>query len=363
MITAPETPRRRSGSPSIELVEDLESVREDWDRLAEVGRNIFWTWEWTELWWRHYGDERPLRIAVSPDDDEIAALVPLFVWSARPLRMLRLLGHGHGDRLGPICAEDDAATATRAMRLALAAEPHDVFVGDWVAGDCDWTGALGGRVVRTTGYPILDLRDDSWPEFLARQSRRYRKGLHLARNRLERHGVAAFRYAAPATLEADLDAAFRLHEARFGDHIGCLFCGEHKTFQREFAAIALERGWLRLLLLEVDGEPVGCDYGFFFEEAYFAYQGGRDPAWDRESVGFLLEVETIRRTLGEGGTEYRFLGGEEEYKYRYPGQDPRLETVVVPGSGRGRVASAALSAAWRLPGGQRVLRRVGAART
>ena len=67
--------------------------------------------------------------------------------------------------------------------------------------------------------------------------------------------------------------------------------------------------------------------------------------------------------LTAGVPLYRFLGGEEEYKYRYPGQDPRLETVVVPGSRRGRVASAALSAAWRLPGGQRVLRRVGAART
>jgi CelD/BcsL family acetyltransferase involved in cellulose biosynthesis len=204
MITAPETPRRRSGSPSVELADDLEPLREDWTRLAEAGRNIFWTWEWSELWWRHYGDERRLRIAVSTDDDEIAALVPLFVWSTRPVRMLRLLGHGHGDRLGPLCAEDDAAPAPRALNRALAAEPHDVFVGDWVAGDPDWTGALGGRVVRTTGYPILDLRDDSWPEFLARQSRRYRKGLHLARNRLERHGVAAFRYAAPETLERPL---------------------------------------------------------------------------------------------------------------------------------------------------------------
>ena len=247
MITAPETPRRRSGSASVGLVDDLEAVREDWGRLAEVGRNIFWTWEWSELWWRHYGDERPLRIAVSTDDDEIAALVPLFVWSTRPLRMLRLLGHGHGDRLGPICAEGDAAAATRAMRLALAAEPHDVFVGDWVAGDRDWTGSRRprrsyDRLPHPRPSGRLVARVPCTPESALPQ------GLHLARNRLERHGAAAFRYAAPATLEADLDAAFRLHEARFGDHVGCLFCGEHKTFQREFAAIALERGWLRLLL-------------------------------------------------------------------------------------------------------------------
>ena len=296
------------------------------------------------------------------DDDEIDALVPLFVWSRRPLRTLRLLGHGHGDRLGPISAEDDPRTATRALRLALATEPHDVFVGDWVAGDRGWAGELGGRVVRTTGYPVLDLRDDSWPEFLARQSPRFRKSVRFGQNRLERAGAVSYRYADRSTLEHDLDAAFRLHVARFAEHAGCLFCGEHEAFQREFAAIALERGWLRLLLLEIDGKPVGCEYGFFFQDAYFAYQGGRDPAWDRESVGFLLEVESIRRTLEEGGVEYRFLGGEEDYKYRYPARDPRLETVVVPATGRGRVLSAALNAAWGLPGAKSLLRRVASAR-
>ena len=364
MITAPEAPQRPSGSPNIEFVEELHPLREDWIRLAEAARNVFATWEWSELWWSHYGGERPLRIALSrDDDDEIDALVPLFVWSRRPLRTLRLLGHGHGDRLGPICAEDDPQTAVRSLQLALEAERHDVFVGDWVAGDRDWAGELGGRVVRTTGYPVLELLGDSWPEFLARQSTRFRKSVRFGRNRLERAGAVSYRYADPSTLEHDLDAAFHLHVARFAEHAGCLFCGEHEAFQREFAAIALERGWLRLLLLEVDGEPVGCEYAFFFQDAYFAYQGGRDPAWDRESVGFLLEVESIRRTLEEGGAEYRFLGGEEDYKYRYPATDPRLETIVVPGSRRGRFASAALDAAWRLPGGQRLLRRVGSART
>jgi CelD/BcsL family acetyltransferase involved in cellulose biosynthesis len=180
-----------------------------------------------------------------------------------------------------------------------------------------------------------------------------------SRNRLERAGEVRFRPTEPATLEQDLDTTFRLHRAGLGEHGGCSFCGDHEPFQREFAAVALERGWLRLLLLEVDGVPVCAEYGFRFQDAYFAYQGGRDPAWDRESVGFLLEVESIRRQLSEGAREYRFLGGEEGYKYRFPTEDPRLETVVAPATGRGRAASSALAALWRLPGGKAVLRRVG----
>jgi CelD/BcsL family acetyltransferase involved in cellulose biosynthesis len=355
-------PTRRAGSPTVELFDRLDVLREDWTRLAEVSGNVFGSWEWSELWWRHYGRGRKLRIAVSQRDGEVDAIVPLFIWSRRPLRTLRLIGHGHGDRLGPICRQDDPETAAQAFQAALAAEPHDVFVGDWVAGDRDWGRVLGGRVVRRTGYPILRFPDGSWDEFLALQSQRFRKSARHLRNRLARRHEVSYRYADPSSLERDLDAAFRLHRARFGVHRGCLFCGDHEGFQREFAALALERGWLRLLLLEADGAPVACEYGFLFEDAYFAYQGGRDPAWDRESVGFLLEVESVRRTFSEGAAEYRFLGGEEEYKYRYPTEDPRLETVVAPATGRGRLAATALDAVWRLPGGRSVLRRIGSAR-
>ena len=108
--------------------------------------------------------------------------------------------------------------------------------------------------------------------------------------------------------------------------------------------------------------PVSFEYGFLFQNVYFAYQSGRDPAWDRKSVGFLLEIECIRRAHEEGAAEYRFLGGEELYKYRFTSEDPRLETVVVPATWRGRAATAALAAGWRLPGGKAVMRRIGSAR-
>jgi CelD/BcsL family acetyltransferase involved in cellulose biosynthesis len=360
-MTAARSQTTRAGSPSVELADSLDPLQREWTRLAAADGNVFATWEWNELWWRHYGRGRKLRVAVSRQDGvEIDAIVPLFAWSVRPLRILRLIGHGHGDRLGPICRSADAKTAERALGLALGVEPYDIFVGDWVAGDRDWAGVLGGRVVRSTGYPILRCPEGSWDEVLATQSQRFRKSWRQRRNRLERDRDVRYRYADSATLERDLDAVFRLHRARFGEH-ACNFCGDHEAFQREFAALALERDWLRLLLLEVDGVPVGCKYGFFFQNAYFAYQSGRDPAWERESVGFLLEVESIRRTLEEGA-DYRFLGGEEHHKYRYPTEDPRLETVVAPASQRGRVGAAALDALWRLPGGKAALRRIASAR-
>ena len=350
-------PPTRSRAPaSVTFVDGVASLREEWERLAAAGGNIFGTWEWNDLWWRHYGRGRSLRVAVVGEDD-VTAIVPLFVWSKRPLRILRLIGHGHGDRLGPVCGDG----AEDALMLALGAEPHDVFVGDWVGGDRRWAHVLGGRVVRRTGYPILEL-PDAWDAFLAAQSQRFRKSARNYRNRLERNHEVTYRHSDADSLDRDLDHAFRLHRARFGEHTQCNYCGEHEPFQREFAALALERGWLRLLFLDIDGQPVCFEHGFLFQDAYFAYQAGRDLAWDRHSVGFVLELETIRRALEAGATEYRFLGGEEDYKYRFPTEDPRLETVAVPGTRRGRVAVAALATAWRVRLGEAVVRRIGSAR-
>jgi CelD/BcsL family acetyltransferase involved in cellulose biosynthesis len=348
-----------AASRSLELVDELEPLRTDWTRLAEASRNIFALWEWNELWWRYYGNGRQLRIGVSRRDGEVDAIVPLFARSERPLKVLRLIGHGTGDLLGPICAEDDVEGSRSALRETLAAEPHDIFVGDWVAGDRNWTGFLGGRVFRRTGYPILRFGETSWEAFLESRSSRFRKNARYYRNRLERDHEVTYRYADGETLERDLDEAFRLHEIRFREHHGCLFCGEHEAFQRDFARLALEQDRLRLLLLEVDGEAVCCEYGFYFQDAYFSYQGGRDPAWERDSVGFLVELENLHRMLEAGATEYRYLEGDEGYKYRLPTEDPRLETIVVPATGRGRLAATAAAAARRLPGGRATLRRLG----
>jgi CelD/BcsL family acetyltransferase involved in cellulose biosynthesis len=345
---------------AVDIVDGLEPLRDAWDGLTANGANIFATWDWNQLWWSHYGRGRKLRIAVVTRDGEVEAIVPLFMWFDRPFRVLRLLGHGHGDHLGPICDGDEPGTAANALQSALSAVPHDLFVGDWLPGGRGWAGALRGRVLRTTGYPILPLEGRSWEDLLVSTSPRFRKNLRQSRNRLERRHTVRFRSADAATLERDLDTLFRLHHARFGQHAGCHFCGEYEPFQREFATLAFERGWLRLLLLELDAEAVAAEFGFLLDEVYFAYQGARNPKWDRESVGFVVEVETIRRTLEEGAVEFRFLGGEEPYKYRFPTEDPRLETVLAGRTARGRLASAALATAWRLPGGETVLRRVGA---
>lgn len=332
---------------AIEPVAELDALREEWDGLAEQSQNVFASWDWTAIWWRHFGAGRSsLTTACRSADGRLVAVLPLYVWRSRPLRIVRLIGHGAGDELGPICAPADRPAAARALRAALRDERWDVFVGEQLPGEGGWSALLGARVLGRAGSPLLRFPGTSWDELLAARSRNFREQVRRRERKLAQKYELRYRLADdPSRLQEDLDTLFALHGARWSGRESA-FGGPREAFHREFAARALERGWLRLWLLELDGGTVAAWYGFRYGGVESFYQAGRDPSWDRASVGFVLLAHSIREALRDGMREYRFLRGGEEYKYRFASDDPGLETI---GLSRGIAGAAALAAAVVLP--------------
>ena len=331
--------RHRPRPPAeIEWIDSLDAARDDWVRLALASRNVFASWEWASIWWRHHGQEGMLRLAALrwPGGGR-RALLPLVVWRDRPLRIARFLGYGTADELGPVCAAADRPAAARALRDVLAAARCDVLLGEHLPAGDAWATLLSGTVLRREGYPILRA-PDGWGPYLATRSAHARKKTAWLERRLARNRDVRFRLACdPDRLDADLDAVFALHRARWPE--GSEFLA-HEAAHRDLAHEALRQRWLRLWFLEVDGTPAACRYGFRFAGVESHFQFGRDPRFERESVGTVLLVHTIRAALTDGVREYRFLRGGESYKHRFATDDPGLETVAVGLGIRGRVAVA-----------------------
>ena len=329
----------------LEPLQSFDSVAEDWTRLAVASGNIFATWEWSSLWWKHFGDGRKLLTTACRDGSgSLVAILPLYLSRQRPLRIIRFLGHGQGDHLSPVCAPADREAAALAFRDALDREAFDLFLGDKMAG---WTTSLGGRMLRRTGSPVLRFGGNSWEELLASRSANFREQVRRRERKLGREHELNFRFCDdPGRLDDDLGTLFRLHLARWGD-TGAWYSPAAEAFHREFAPRALERGWLRFWLLELDGRPAAAWYGFRFAGAELYYQAGRDPEWERGSVGFVLLAHSIRAALEDGANEYRFLEGSEAYKYRFANEDEGLDTIVIPRGVRGRAAVAAAAALGR----------------
>jgi CelD/BcsL family acetyltransferase involved in cellulose biosynthesis len=320
-----------------EIVDDIELLREEWQSLALASRNVFATWEWNTLWWRYFGARsRAFVSACREADGTLAAIVPLYLWRERPVRVFRFFGHGLGDQLGPICAEGERGLATRALESALeAVAGWDVVVGEQLPAVEGWAERADARVLSSDGTPLIKAVD--WDEYLSTRSAKARQEIRSDGRRLERrHELVYRRVDDDAELESGLDTLFALHERRFGSATS--FGGAPERFHREFAAGALERGWLRLWLLELDGSVVAARYGFRFGGVECGYQAGWDPRWRSASVGFVLQVHVIRAAFEDGIREYRLLRGGEAYKYRLATDDPGLVTVAFANGPLGRLA-------------------------
>jgi CelD/BcsL family acetyltransferase involved in cellulose biosynthesis len=118
------------------------------------------------------------------------------------------------------------------------------------------------------------------------------------------------------------------------------------SFHEELSSLALDRGWLRLFTLRLDGQPVASLYGFQYNRTFYFYQSGFDPDWASHSVGLVAMGLAIQKALEEGAQEYDLLHGAEEYKFHWARDKHELASLeLYPPDGLGM--------AWRAANGAR----------
>lgn len=338
----------------------FEDAAGDWRALAEQAGNLFLTWEWQTTWWRHYGGGKPLHLRIVRRPDRAPVLVlPLHVAAERPVRTLRFVGRGQAQQLGPVCAPADRPFAVAAMRQALDEAGADLLLAEDLLEDENWSELLAERPFRRTPYPVVRLGGSSWDEFVAARTPNTRRHLRRDEKRLAKAFRAGYRLADDSErLDADLDLLFSLHRARWGDTSPFL---AEEAFHRTLATLALERGWLRLWFLELDGVPAAALYSFRFGGADWCLQSGRDPRYDHYSPGFVLLAHAVRQAANDGVAEYKLLRGAQAFKERFATDNPAVETFALARTAVGRAALAAARASQALPSGfrRRVMRRAG----
>ena len=110
---------------TLEPLDGLSAAREEWTALAEQAGNLFATWEWADAWWRVYGADQKLAITGCRDSSgRLVAILPLYLSRRGPVRMLRFLGHGPADQLGPACAAEDRRATAEALKRLLEERRH-----------------------------------------------------------------------------------------------------------------------------------------------------------------------------------------------------------------------------------------------
>ena len=346
----------------LELVNDAEAfhaLAEGWrDLLADSSSDcVFLTPEWLSTWWRHFADGRRLRVVVGRTGSRVDLIAPFTARGAqltrgKPWGTLEPLGVGSVGsdyldvilRRGTECEGIDrlaAWMATGGPLLTMSRIHADAArvreLADRLAGS-GWRAHVDVNDV----CPYITLASHSWESYLRALGSEHRANVRRRLRRLHERFDVSWDQARTddARLEA-LHTLIRLHQKRWETRGGstAFHLPSLVAFHEDFTRLALQRGWLRLFVLRLDGVPAAAFYGFRYGGTFSFYQSGFDPGYAPHGVGLVMQALAIRCAIEEGATEYDFLHGAEPYKFLWTFQTRALGYLeLYPPTARGLVS-------------------------
>ena len=323
-------------------ISGFEALRPHWDGLlsASGANNPFLTFEWLHAWWTNLRGNATLQTIAVWSDDELIALAPLMSrQSPRWFTRLEFLGTGHAgsDYLDLIVrrgreseALDSLAEFIASKRQTLRLEHvPEISLAAQVARrlqDCGWTTSIVPNGI----CPVIDLAEHTWESYLAARGRAHRANVRRRMRALGEPLDTAFeRVTTDAQRKEALSALFAFHEWRFRTEGGstAFLTPALRAFHQDATRQALERGWLRMYVLRLNGVPASVMYGFAYNGQFYFYQHGFDARYRDQSIGLVLMALTIRAAFDEGLHTFDMLWGAEPYKRLWATDERRLNQI------------------------------------
>lgn len=315
---------------------DFEKIKEEWNALLEASpaNCFFLTWEWLFTWWRYLSGGRRLFILAVRSGGELIGLAPLVLKPARlrllrPFRTLEFLGSGTigSDYLDFILRrgkEREAVEALaeylahRKLMLELRQLRRESASALRLAQALREQGGWGLFEAATDLCPYINLSGHTWPSYLGTLGSSHRYNFQRRLKQLNKEFEVRFEQALSEEQRREaLALLVELHHKRWQERGSsqAFSTADLLSFHQELGRLALERGWLRLFVLRLDGKPAASLYGFRYHRSFYFFQSGFDPRYGRHSVGLVTMGLAIQKALEEGAAEYDLLHGDEPYKF------------------------------------------------
>ena len=128
-----------------------------------------------------------------------------------------------------------------------------------------------------------------------------------------------------SSLESEMDAFFALMTQDPAKEK--FLTGPMRRQMLATARTALRGGWLWLAFLEVGGRKAAGVFNFDYDNRLWGYNSGVDREFIELSPGWVLLSHSLQWACENGRSEFDFMRGKEEYKYRFGARDRRVMRV------------------------------------
>ncbi|MGE5071946.1 MAG: GNAT family N-acetyltransferase [Anaerolineae bacterium] len=317
-----------------------------WNELAKVGISDtpFARHEVLSEWWTTRGggewNQAELILVSASEDGKLVGIAPLFKAQHDGRDALLLVGSIEvSDYLDLIVRQEDLKRFLTGLVDFLASRGCAGLPFDWYnipdesptltalkaeAEQRGWT--YHDEVYRPT--PRISL-EGGFDAYLARLDKKQRHEIRrkLRRAEMSPQPVQFYLVEERNTLDSEIEAFLELmshdpNKAEFlkpamRQHVGALM------------RVAFDSGFLWLAFLTINGHKAAAAMNFDYKNKLWGYNSGVNREFMELSPGWVLLTHQIRWACEHGRSEFDFMRGDEDYKYRFGGVNKHVMRVVV----------------------------------
>ncbi len=307
---------------------------QEWNDLLKdsISDTPFLRYEYQRVWWEHRGggewQNAELVLVTAHEDERLIGIAPLFISEHDGQSALLLIGSIEiSDYLDVIVRMDDHVRFVSGLFDFLASTLTDKWSAvDWYnLPDSSTTLNALKEEASTRGWTHLEeiyrptpriALNGSFEDYLSRVEKKQRHEIRRKLRRAQESGRGVRWFVSDlADVESEINSFLGLMEQ---DQNKAGFLQEPMRAQmRAVIRAAHENGWLWLAFLEADGQRIAAALNFDYNNKLWGYNAGVNRAYMDLSPGWVLLTYILEWCCENQRTEFDFMRGDEEYKYRF----------------------------------------------